>query len=109
MKIQMTIGVDLHKCQLNMVVLDQDGRILERREMATKCRKKIAEYFGSYGESNGDDRREQWQQDKSRSHAENVIDSALVRKQNVTLHIIPPCPLSAIPISPLTSMIITGR
>lgn len=50
MKIQTTIGVDLHKCRLNTVVLDQDGRIVERREMATKCRRQIGEYFGSYGD-----------------------------------------------------------
>jgi len=50
MKIQTTIGADLHKCRLNTVVLDQDGRIVERREMATKCRQQIGQYFGSYGD-----------------------------------------------------------
>ena len=49
MKIETTIGVDLHKHQLNTAVLDEGGRILERRELATRCRKQIAEYFGSYG------------------------------------------------------------
>jgi len=44
-----TIGVDLHKSSLNTVVLDEHGQIKERREIATKCRRQIAEYFGSYG------------------------------------------------------------
>lgn len=50
MKIPTTIGVDWHKCRLNTVVLDQDGRIVECREIATKCRKQIGQYFGSYGD-----------------------------------------------------------
>jgi transposase len=50
MKIQTTIGVDLHKCQLNTAVLDEGGRLVERRVMDTKCRKQIGEYFGSYGD-----------------------------------------------------------
>jgi hypothetical protein len=49
MKIGTTIGVDLHKCQLNTPVLAEAGRLVERRVVDTKCRKKIAEYFGSYG------------------------------------------------------------
>lgn len=44
-----TIGVDLHKHQLNTVVLDERGAVKERRELSTKCRRQIAEYFGSYG------------------------------------------------------------
>ncbi|CAN5482416.1 hypothetical protein BH09VER1_BH09VER1_53870 [soil metagenome] len=44
-----TIGVDLHKCRLNTVVLDENGVVQERRELATKSRRQIAEYFGSYG------------------------------------------------------------
>ena len=49
MKIETTIGVDLPKCQLNTAVLAEGGRLVERRVMDTKCRKKIAEYFASYG------------------------------------------------------------
>jgi hypothetical protein len=48
MKIETTIGVDLPKCQLNTAVLAEGGRLVERRVMDTKCRKKIAKYFGSY-------------------------------------------------------------
>jgi hypothetical protein len=49
MKIGTTIGVDLPECQLNTAALDEGGRLVERRVMDTKCRKKTAEYFGSYG------------------------------------------------------------
>lgn len=44
-----TIGVDLHKERMTCVVLDEQGSVLERREIATKCRKQVADYFGSYG------------------------------------------------------------
>jgi transposase len=44
-----TIGVDLHKCSLTTMVLDEDGSILERKDIPTKCRNQIREYFGSYG------------------------------------------------------------
>lgn len=44
-----TIGMDLHKHQLNTEVLDEKGEAKERREIPTKCRRQIAEYFGSYG------------------------------------------------------------
>jgi transposase len=44
-----TIGVDLHKFQLNTVVLDEHGAIRERRELPTKCRNQIREYFASFG------------------------------------------------------------
>ena len=44
-----TIGVDLHKFQLNTVVLDEHGAIQQRRELPTKCRNQIREYFASFG------------------------------------------------------------
>jgi transposase len=44
-----TIGVDLHKCSLTATVVDSSGTILERKEIATKCRRQIAEYFASHG------------------------------------------------------------
>jgi transposase len=44
-----SIGVDLHKYQLNTVVLDEDGELVQRREIPTKCRHQIREYFGSFG------------------------------------------------------------
>lgn len=51
MSATMTIGVDLHKVRLNTVVLDALGRVVERREICTKCREQIGKYFGSYGAS----------------------------------------------------------
>lgn len=44
-----TIGVDLHKASLTATVLDSDGVILERKDIPTKCRNQIAEYFASHG------------------------------------------------------------
>ncbi len=44
-----TIGVDLHKCSLTTMVLDEQGKVIERKDISTKCRKQIREYFGSYG------------------------------------------------------------
>lgn len=44
-----TVGVDLHKHQLNTVVLDDHGQLLQRRELPTKCRHQIREYFASLG------------------------------------------------------------
>lgn len=44
-----TIGVDLHKASLTATVLDSTGVILERKDIPTKCRNQIAEYFGSHG------------------------------------------------------------
>lgn len=46
-----TIGVDLHKCSLTTMVLDEQGKVLERKDISTKCRNEILEYFGSYGAS----------------------------------------------------------
>jgi hypothetical protein len=47
MTVYTTFGVDLHKWQLNTIVVDEGVRIMECRELATNCRQKIAEYFGS--------------------------------------------------------------
>ena len=44
-----TIGVDLHKDSLTTMVLDDQGAVLERRDLSTKCRHQIQEYFASYG------------------------------------------------------------
>jgi transposase len=43
--------VDLHKDSLTAVVLDKDGRAIERRVLPTKCRQQVAEYFATYGTS----------------------------------------------------------
>lgn len=51
MTMSVTIGVDLHKAKLNTVVLDERGRLKERKELATKSRRQIEDYFGSYGAS----------------------------------------------------------
>jgi transposase len=44
-----TIGVDLHKCTMTCVVLDESGAVIGCKELATKCRKQVGEYFGSFG------------------------------------------------------------
>jgi len=44
-----TIGVDLHKSSLTATVLDPSGAVLERREIPTKCRHQIANYFAAHG------------------------------------------------------------
>jgi len=44
-----TIGVDLHKASLTATVLDSAGTVLERKDLPTKCRKQIADYFASHG------------------------------------------------------------
>jgi transposase len=46
-----SIGVDLHKCSLTAVVLDEQGQLIEKKEIPTKCRNQIQEYFASYGAS----------------------------------------------------------
>jgi transposase len=48
-KWQRTIGVDLHKCSLTIVVLDEHGQLLEQKEIPTKCRNQIRDCFASYG------------------------------------------------------------
>jgi len=44
-----TIGVDLHKTSLTATVLDPSGGVLERKDIPTKCRRQIADYFLSHG------------------------------------------------------------
>ncbi|HVY71115.1 MAG TPA: IS110 family transposase [Verrucomicrobiae bacterium] len=44
-----TIGVDLHKASLTATVLDSAGRVVERKDIPTKCRNQIADYFASHG------------------------------------------------------------
>ena len=44
-----TIGVDLHKASLTATVLDSAGAVLERKDVDTKCRRQIADYFASHG------------------------------------------------------------
>ena len=44
-----SIGVDLHKCSLTAVVLDEEGRLTEEKQIPTKCRVQIQEFFASYG------------------------------------------------------------
>ena len=44
-----TIGVDLHKCSMTLVVLDEQGAVIERDTIPTKCRDKIREWFASRG------------------------------------------------------------
>lgn len=43
-----TIGVDLHKDSLTAVVLDAQGSLLERRDIPTKCRNQIQQFFASW-------------------------------------------------------------
>ena len=44
-----TIGVDLHKHDIVLVVLDENGRVIKRDHLPTKCRNKIREWFSSQG------------------------------------------------------------
>ena len=44
-----TIGVDLHKYQMTLVVLDEQGVVIRREQLPTKCRNQIREWFASYG------------------------------------------------------------
>lgn len=44
-----SIGVDLHKESLTVVALNEQGQILERKDIPTKCRNQIHDYFRSYG------------------------------------------------------------
>lgn len=46
-----TLGVDLHKCSMTIVALDEDGSMIERKDIPTKCRNRVREYFASYGDS----------------------------------------------------------
>ncbi len=42
-----TIGVDLHKDSLTAVVLDAQGSLVQQRDIPTKCRKQIEQFFAS--------------------------------------------------------------
>ncbi len=44
-----TIGVDLHKDSMTLVVLDDQGVVIQRNTLPTKCRNKIREWFASCG------------------------------------------------------------
>jgi transposase len=44
-----TIGVDLHKDSMTLVVLDEQGALIQRHTLPTKCRNKIREWFASCG------------------------------------------------------------
>lgn len=44
-----TIGVDLHKDSMTLVVLDEQGVVIQREKLPTKCRNKIREWFASCG------------------------------------------------------------
>ena len=44
-----TIGVDLHQYQLTQLVLDEQGAVIRRDQLPTKCRNQIREWFASYG------------------------------------------------------------
>lgn len=44
-----TIGVDLHKDSMTLVVLDDQGSVVERDRLPTKCRNQIREWFASRG------------------------------------------------------------
>jgi transposase len=43
------IGVDLHKCSLTAVVLDEAGAVVNQVTLATKCREQVRAFFVSYG------------------------------------------------------------
>src|ERR1051326_5118030 len=44
-----TIGVDLHKCSMTIAVLDELGQQFDEKEIPTKCRNQIRDFFSSYG------------------------------------------------------------
>ena len=44
-----SIGVDLHKETVVIVVLDDKGEIVDRKTFSTKCKNLIKAYFSSYG------------------------------------------------------------
>jgi transposase len=44
-----TIGVDLHKDSMTLVVLDEQAAVIRRDQLRTKCRNQIREWFASYG------------------------------------------------------------
>ena len=46
---QYSIGVDLHKDSMTIVVLDVNGEAVDKKKLSTKCKNKVREYFSSYG------------------------------------------------------------
>src|SRR5512141_312935 len=44
-----TVGVDLHKYQMTLVVLDEQGTVIQRHTLPTKCRNQIRAWFASVG------------------------------------------------------------
>jgi len=44
-----TVGVDLHKDSMTLVVLDEQGAVIQRDTVPTKCRNQIREWFVSCG------------------------------------------------------------
>lgn len=43
------IGVDLHKDSATIAVLGRDGKLVEQKTIATKCKLQLRDYFSSYG------------------------------------------------------------
>lgn len=44
-----TVGVDLHKDSMTLVVLDDQGSLVERDRLPTQCRNPIQDWFASRG------------------------------------------------------------
>jgi transposase len=44
-----TIGVDLHKDSLTATVLNDAGAVVERKQISTKCRRQVSDYFAGQG------------------------------------------------------------
>ncbi len=44
-----TVGVDLHKTSMTLVVLDEQGAVIHRDWLPTKCHRKIRDWFASRG------------------------------------------------------------
>lgn len=44
-----SIGVDLHKDSMTIVVLDAKGSVSARDKLPTKCKSRVREYFSAYG------------------------------------------------------------
>lgn len=45
-----SIGIDLHKTEMMVAVLDEQGQLVKCERLACKCRQKIADFFASYGQ-----------------------------------------------------------
>ena len=48
-KFAYSIGGDLHKDSMAIVVLDTNGVLAERENISTRCKNKVREFFSSYG------------------------------------------------------------